>query len=64
MGSIDYEKPAERLDNGVLNGLHHGSSAPPRPIDEMPELFSENITAKILRSATDLLLNNVRQPFQ
>lgn len=27
---------------------------------EMPELFSENITAKLIRTATELLQGNVR----
>lgn len=59
MGSIDPEIPAYGADNencldGVSTKFHST-----RLLDNLPELYSENVTAKILRAAIELLSNNV-----
>lgn len=59
MGSIDPDIPAYGV-NGE-NGLDPTStiSGSPRLIDSLPELYSENITAKVLRVASEHLSRNV-----
>lgn len=61
MGSIDT---VDNLTNGVLSP-HLQHQAPwklPKSRVELGELFSENVTGKILRTAENHLKNNVSDP--
>lgn len=57
MGSISRDPATSTVqwthDLGTNNGIPWG------PLHDIPELFSENIVAKLIRSATELLQDNV-----
>ena len=60
MGSIDSGSMA--LNGGPNSAKDGVKPSSLRPGKRLSELFSENITAKILRTADKLLVNNVSRP--